>query len=129
MKISGISPLTEKFAGQVSFSFRLNYFKTLQLPFYLNSEIFSFFIILRMDDLPDLLVKKILEFLPRRLLEDVIVNVSSLWRFLGNEILSENVRITDFCNLPPGFDDDLDLSLTRWVGFSKLFLQSRNLNF
>jgi len=60
-----------------------------------------------MDEIPCFILKKALRNLPRRVLEDRVVNVCQLWRQIGHEVLSEEIHISDFCNLPPGFGDDI----------------------
>ena len=66
-----------------------------------------------MEKLPDMVLFQILEKIPRRELEDSVIFVSTQFQNIVLDILSENVRITEFCNEPPGYIDDLDLELTR----------------
>jgi hypothetical protein len=66
-----------------------------------------------MEKLPNIVLTQILEKLPRRELEDSIIFVCSKFQDAVLDILSEKVRITEFCNEPPGYIDDLDLELTR----------------
>lgn len=66
-----------------------------------------------MENLPDLVLLQIFKHLPRRVLEDAVINVCRRWEDLAIDILSERVTVTEFCKLPPGFDSEIDLSITR----------------
>ena len=48
-----------------------------------------------METLPDIVLKQILANFPRRILEEVLVNVCFHWRDICNVILSENVVINE----------------------------------
>jgi len=65
-----------------------------------------------MDTIPLVILKKIFAHLPRRTLEDVIVNVCSSWEDVAQLILSENVVVSQFDGPPPGFRDARNLRKT-----------------
>ena len=60
-----------------------------------------------MDEVPLVILKRILQFLPRRTLEEVVVNVCQTWLDVATVIISENVKISTFWELPPGHGDDI----------------------
>lgn len=66
-----------------------------------------------MEDLPLIVLKKVFEYLPRRTVEDVVVNVCQTWQVIGHLVLSEEIHISDFCNLPPGFNDNIGMMLLK----------------
>ena len=41
------------------------------------------------------------------------IKVCKRWEDLAIDILSERVNVTEFCKLPPGYNNDIDLSITR----------------
>jgi len=60
-----------------------------------------------MEEVPLVILKRILQFLPRRTLEEVVVNVCQTWSDVATVIISENVKISTFWELPPGHGDDI----------------------
>jgi hypothetical protein len=60
-----------------------------------------------MNQIPGIILKNIFEKLPRRTVEESVIFVSTQWRSIGLLVLSEEIVISDFCNLPPGYEDEL----------------------
>ena len=61
----------------------------------------------QMDEIPLIILKRIFQFLPRRTIEEVIVNVCQTWSDIATVIISEDVKISTFWELPPGHADDI----------------------
>ena len=79
-----------------------------------------------MENLPDLVLRQIFNHLPRRVLEDSVINVCMRWEDMAIDILSEKVQVTEYCKLPPGFNNDIDLSITREIFISSGRKTSKN---
>jgi len=63
-----------------------------------------------MENVPLIVLKKIFKYLPRRTVEDVVINVCQTWHTIGTILMSEEIFISDFCNLPPGYGDYIGMS-------------------
>jgi len=66
-----------------------------------------------MDRLPDLVLLRIFKYLPRRTLEDSVIDVCRRWECRAIEVLSRCVHVNADAEVAPGFIDDIDLSRTR----------------